>query len=166
MELKVIYKNARCAVIEIEDGGRYHTASSWTIYLNHKEAAKTDKAVTSLYHLTPDTQYEVEAVNEAGERIMSYFATDYEFVTLNVRDFGAKGDGESDDTIFIQAAIMACPKESRVLIPAGTYRISSLFLKDDVSIELDEGAVLSAFTDRSRFPVFKGMIQSYNEKDE
>ena len=40
MELKVIYKNARCAVIEIEDGGRYHTASSWTIYLNHKEAAK------------------------------------------------------------------------------------------------------------------------------
>mgnify|MGYP000364609033 FL=1 len=61
---------------------------------------------------------------------------------------------------------MACPKESRVLIPAGTYRISSLFLKDDVSIELDEGAVLSAFTDRSRFPVFKGMIQSYNEKDE
>ena len=99
MELKVIYKNARCAVIEIEDGGRYHTASSWTIYLNHKEAAKTDKAVTSLYHLTPDTQYEVEAVNEAGERIMSYFATDYEFVTLNVRDFGAKGDGESDDTI-------------------------------------------------------------------
>lgn len=59
---------------------------------------------------------------------------------------------------------MACPKESRVLIPAGTYRISSLFLKDDVSIELDEGAVLSAFTDRSRFPVFKGMIQSYNER--
>ena len=56
MELKVIYKNARCAVIEIEDGGRYHTASSWTIYLNHKEAAKTDKAVTSLYHLTPSTK--------------------------------------------------------------------------------------------------------------
>ena len=60
------------------------------------------------------------------------------------------------------------PARKRVvcLIPAGTYRISSLFLKDDVSIELDEGAVLSAFTDRSRFPVFKGMIQSYNEKDE
>ena len=76
---------------------------------------------------------------------MSYFSTDYEFVTLNVRDFGAKGDGESDDTIFIQAAIMACPKESRVLIPAGTYRISSLFLKDDVSIELDEGSRIVCF---------------------
>lgn len=74
------------------------TASSWTIYLNHR-GGKTDKAVTSLYHLTPDTQYEVEAVNEAGERIVSYFATDYEFVTLNVHDLAAKGDGESDDTI-------------------------------------------------------------------
>ena len=97
---------------------------------------------------------------------MSYFSTDYEFVTLNVRDFGAKGDGESDDTLFIQAAVMACPKQSRVLIPAGTYRITSLFLRDDVSIELDEGAVLSAFTDRSRFPVFEGMVQSYDEKGE
>lgn len=166
MELKVIYKNARCAVIEIADGGRYHTASSWTIFLNQKEVAKTDKTITSLYHLTPDTQYEVEAVNEHGERIMFYFSTDYEFVTLNVRDFGAKGDGESDDTLFIQAAVMACPKQSRVLIPAGTYRITSLFLRDDVSIELDEGAVLSAFTDRSRFPVFEGMVQSYDEKGE
>ena len=58
--------------------------------------------------------------------------------------------------LFIQAAIMACPKESRVLIPAGTYRISSLFLKDDVSIELDEGAVLSALQTAAVFLCSKG----------
>ena len=56
--------------------------------------------------------------------------------------------------------------DSRVLIPAGTYRIVSLFLKDDVNIELAEGAVLSAYTDRTRFPVFQGMIQSYDEQGE
>lgn len=166
MELRVIYKNARCAVLELADGGIYHTQSSWKIYLNQKLTTVTDKVITSLYHLAPDTEYEVMAENEAGDSVMAYFSTSHEFVTLNVKDFGAKGDGENDDTIFIQAAIMACPRESRVLVPAGTYRISSLFLKDDVSLELDEGAVLSAFTDRAKFPVFKGMIQSYNETNE
>ena len=42
----------------------------------------------------------------------------------------------------------------------------SLFLKDNVNIELAEGAVLSAYTDRTRFPVFQGMIQSYDEQGE
>ena len=30
------------------------------------------------------------------------FKTDYEYVTLNVREFGAYGDGEHDDTNAIQ----------------------------------------------------------------
>ncbi|MEI3186708.1 MAG: glycosyl hydrolase family 28-related protein [Lachnospiraceae bacterium] len=73
-------------------------------------------------------------------------------MTLNVRDFGAKGDGVQDDTLFIQAAIMACPEKSRVLIPAGPTGLYQLFLKDDVNIELAKGAVLSAYTDRTQFP--------------
>lgn len=61
---------------------------------------------------------------------------------------------------------MSCPKDSRVLIPEGIYRISSLFLKDHVKIELEKGAVLSAYTDRSQFPILKGMIDSYDETEE
>ena len=34
MDLKVIYKNARCAVLEIEDGGTYETSRMYRIYLN------------------------------------------------------------------------------------------------------------------------------------
>mgnify|MGYP002226078704 CR=1 FL=1 len=97
---------------------------------------------------------------------MSYFSTDYEFVTLNVRDFGAKGDGESDDTLFIQAAVMACPKQSRVLIPAGptgsplcfygmTFPLS--WMRELCCLLSQTGAV---------FPVFEGMVQSYDEKGE
>ncbi len=166
MELKVIYKNARCAVVEIADGGQYSTRETWKVYLNQKLVMETDRVINSLYHLEPDTQYQVTVENEAGERAMTYFSTEYEYVTLDVKRFGAKGDGISDDTLFIQAAIMACPPLSRVLIPAGTYRITTLFLKDNISIELDKDAVLSAFTDRSRFPVFDGIIQSYDEQDE
>ena len=47
--------------------------------------------------------------------------TDYEFVTLDVKRFQAVGDGVHDDTAAIQAAIMACPAQSRVWIPKGHY---------------------------------------------
>lgn len=177
MEIKVIYKNARCAVLEIEDGGICETLDRYDIFLNGDFLMETGTAITSLYDLKPDTFYCVEARRPApgggtGGRAQdtvcarAEFSTDREFVTLNVRDFGAKGDGVQDDTLFIQAAVMACPKDSRVLVPAGTYRVVSLYLKDDVNIELEKGAVLSASTDRSRFPVFKGMIQSCDGTDE
>jgi parallel beta-helix repeat protein len=47
-------------------------------------------------------------------------------VTLNVKDFGALGNGISDDRKAIQDAINAVPSAGgTVLIPAGTYRIGS-----------------------------------------
>lgn len=45
---------------------------------------------------------------------------------LNVKDFGAKGDGRHDDTAAIQALLNAHPNEGRILyFPAGTYLISN-----------------------------------------
>ena len=44
---------------------------------------------------------------------------------LNVKDFGAKGDGATDDTTAIKAAIAACAPGKIVYFPAGTYMISS-----------------------------------------
>ena len=45
---------------------------------------------------------------------------------LNVRWFGAKGDGERDDTAAIQAAINALPEGGGIVnIPGGVYNISS-----------------------------------------
>jgi hypothetical protein len=44
----------------------------------------------------------------------------------NARDFGARGDGESDDTAALQAAISAAQGQGRALaVPAGNYTISA-----------------------------------------
>ena len=91
MDLKVIYKNARCAVLEIEDGGTYETSRMYRLYLNGKFIRETGNAVTSIYDLKPDTSYQVECRSGEGFVLKSSFTTDSEFVTLDVRDFGAKG---------------------------------------------------------------------------
>ena len=45
--------------------------------------------------------------------------------SVSVKDFGAVGDGSTDDTTAIQAAITANPNGT-VYLPAGTYKISSV----------------------------------------
>lgn len=44
---------------------------------------------------------------------------------IDIRDYGAKGDGLADDTASIQSAIDSSPTGSTILFPSGTYLISS-----------------------------------------
>lgn len=166
MEIVPIMHTARSAVIELKDGGRYFTRRPYEIRLNGQSCGQTDRTVTSLWGLKPEQEYLVQ-IYDGEENVGEVcFRTDYEFVTLDVTKFGARGDGKQDDTHFIQAAIMACPVDGRVYLPPGIYCVTSLFLKSHIRIELAGGAELRADTDRSRFPYYPGVIQSYDETDE
>lgn len=56
---------------------------------------------------------------------------------VNVRDFGAKGDGVTDDTAAIQAAVNV-PGRHTVYLPRGTYKITgSISWRTQVSIRGD-----------------------------
>ena len=166
MELVLVTNTSRNAVVELTEAGKYYSKKEYDIYVNGELFTHTDKQVTSLYGFKPDTDYEITAVYDGKEYGPVELHTDYEFVTLNVRDFGAYGDGVHDDTNAIQCAIMASKKNCRVYVPEGTYRISSIFLKDDLTLELAKGATLLAFTDRDKFPILPGLIESYDEKSE
>ena len=64
---------------------------------------------------------------------------------LDVLDFGAVGDGETNDAPAIQAAIDGCSAAGggRVVVPSGrTFLIGSLVLKDHVELHLERGSVL------------------------
>lgn len=66
---------------------------------------------------------------------------------LNVKDFGALGNGSTDDTTAIQLAIDALPASGGcVFIPPGTYRISSsLTLAEGVQlVGTGSGSILQA----------------------
>ncbi|OXM99838.1 glycoside hydrolase family 28 protein [Bifidobacterium vansinderenii] len=184
MQLNVVWKCARAAVVEVTENSIYHTEKPWNIYLNDEFYGTTDTVETYIDGLEPQTTYSIryerrhkenndnitgESGNkkshqcnsfaDATETISGILVTDDETFTLDVRDFGAAGDGERDDTISIQAAIMSCPPQGRVLVPAGDYRIKNLFLKSDIALELAEGATLRARHDRENLAYLPGNIE-------
>ena len=113
MEIKLVCHTARNAVIEIADGGRYFTKKPYRVIVNGEEVLVAEKVVNSIYGLKPAENYRVEILDGEEKVGETEFQTEDEFVTLDVRRFGAKGDGVQDDTHFIQAAILACPTNSR-----------------------------------------------------
>lgn len=166
MDVKLLFASARSAAVEITDSGLFSTRRPYRLTLNGAEAGTADTVVSSLYGLQPDTKYTLK-VWDGEERLGKVsFRTDRESCTLNVRRFGAAGDGEHDDTAAIQAAIACCPKQGRVLIPAGHYRVKPLFLKSHIRLEVAQNAVLQLETDRSLFPILPGMTQTTDEKSD
>ncbi len=71
---------------------------------------------------------------------------------LNVRDFGAAGDGKTPDTAAIQAAVDA---GGMVFFPPGRYLSGTIYLRDGSGLEISTGAELIA----------SGSLQDYNAPD-
>lgn len=64
--------------------------------------------------------------------------------TLNVRDFGAVGDGIHLDSPAINAAIESATSKGcgTVFIPKGTYLCYSIRLKSNLKLQFEEGAII------------------------
>ena len=167
-EIRILFHGSRSAVLEIADGGRFETKVPYQIRINEEEPYKTTRTINNLFGLKPDSEIHVGVMGPGSpgmEKTIS-FHTGFESVSLNVRDFGAKGDGISDDTLYLQAAVWACPPDGRVVVPAGVYRFTCLMLKSSLQLYLEKGAVLKAFSEESRLPLLPGAVSYYNEKEE
>jgi polygalacturonase len=75
-------------------------------------------------------------------------------VHLNVRDFGALGDGETKDTAAIQQALDRCSVlgGGEVLVPAGDYLSGAVTLRSNTVLRLDQGASLLGSPDLADYP--------------
>ena len=76
---------------------------------------------------------------------------------LDVRAFGAVGDGTTKDTAAFQKAIDACASANggEVMVPAGNYLIGSIELKSYTILRLEKGANLLGSPDLDDYPVIK-----------
>lgn len=73
---------------------------------------------------------------------------------FDIRDYGAKPDGVTDNTAMIQAAINACAGTGggTVLISGGPYLTYTLHLRSGVRLELEAGSSLEGGPDAERYP--------------
>lgn len=67
----------------------------------------------------------------------------------NITDYGAVSDTTRLSTEAVQRAIDTCGKAGggTVLVPAGAYKIGSIFLRSNVTLHLENGATLYGSTD-------------------
>lgn len=74
--------------------------------------------------------------------------------TCSIRDFGAVGDGRSNDAAAIQAAIdhVTAAGGGTVVVPAGhTFLTGSIELKDNVDLHLEPGSILDGSPDPAAY---------------
>jgi len=75
--------------------------------------------------------------------------------TFNVLEHGAMGDGQTLDSPAIQSAIDLCAERGggTIHLPAGRYLSGSLFLRDNISLHLDSGAVILGSENPDDYPI-------------
>jgi polygalacturonase len=79
-------------------------------------------------------------------------------VTLNVRDYGAVGDGATKDTAAIQqtidrCAVLGASGGGEVLIPAGNYLTGALQLRSHTLLRLAPEAIITGTDNMDDYPV-------------
>lgn len=76
-------------------------------------------------------------------------------VSLNVREFGAAGDGATRDTSALQRALDRCGVfgGGEVVVPAGNYLTGALQLRSHTRLRFEDGAILTGTADFADYPV-------------
>jgi len=127
----------------------------------YNASPKAQKVLNHLYHVKGLTDsdkhsFHVRAVDAQGQE-----SADSNTVTaaarkankkLDVTTFGAVGDGKTINTRAIQKAIDACPVGGTVVIPAGTFKTGSIWLKSDMTLEIQKGGVILGSDNPADYP--------------
>lgn len=156
MRFHELFVSSTSACFELQNDAPYYAPEPFSVLRNGETCAETVKTnVFSLFDLTPDTEYRVST--SLSDFVLA-IRTLPETACLSVRDFGAVGNGAADDTRALATAILACPENGRVLVPAGVYRTGPLALKSCMTLEIAKGATLLGSIDPADYPIWPGEV--------
>lgn len=121
-----------------------------------KHAGKTLGAA-SLFAIVPGRSLEAQTPVRQQKRSRSGESPIHVHtpVHLNVRDFGAVGDGKTKDTLAVQQVLDRCNAlgGGEVLVPAGEYLTGALILRSNTTLRLDEQASLLGSPELADYPL-------------
>jgi len=146
----------------------YKNITRYQVLLNGKQLSSSTKSYYDITGLKPSTRYVVTLRSEGSDGEFSddtqpvIFTTRAAGKTINITDFGAKGDGITLNTRAIQQAINACPEWGTVRIPAGTFLSGAIFLKSHMTLQIDKNGVLKGSTsDADYLPMINNRFEGW-----
>lgn len=97
----------------------------------------------------------------------SYLLSAQTITELNIKDYGASGDG-NDVTEKIQQAIDDINQKGggKLIIPSGKYVISTLFLKSNVILHLAKGAELLGTSEYEKYKEIPAVYETFFLRDD
>lgn len=161
---KQLFISATSACFELDNTNPYYSPEKYQVKVNGRTEDKVwDSNVFSLFNLAPDTEY---VIGTTLDDFALTVRTDKESGTVNVKELGAKGDGKSDDTYYVQMAIDSCPKGGRVIVPEGSYYIRPIVLKSDITIDIQKGGELLGDIVEEHYPYVPAKIEHEDGTEE
>ena len=131
--MKIVFISPVSASIELENDAIFYAPKPFDVYLNDKKVLSNyQKNVFSLFNLKPATKYEVRVDDER-------LSFETEKVSKVIDVYPINGDC----TKHIQKAFDEAPVSSLVVIHEGTYPVTNLFLRSNVTVELRKDTLLS-----------------------
>jgi len=146
--------------VEIRNDTCFESPAEHAVRLDGAAVAGTRRNVFTLRGLDSDRDYGIEVDGETLSARTAPLS-----VILDPRAFGAKGDGVTDDTRALQAALSACPPDGLVQLDSGDFLSGPLFLKDWTNLEITGTAKLLGLRDIAAWPVLPGVLYDKSGKE-
>lgn len=127
-------------------------------YIKSPQAQKATDHIYRVRGLLPGSRHTfmVRALDKNGEESAASNtltrAAAVPTKVVNIKQYGAIGDGRTINTAAIQKAIRECPAGGTVIIPAGIYKSGALWLKSNMTLEIQKDAILLASESADAYP--------------
>ena len=147
MKMNLLLVTPTSVSVELQNEDAYTTAS-YEVFLNGAAKGRQNLNSFTLYDLQPGTDYSLQVKGIDGSETLSFSTTARKEQIYH----SALEGGIEDATASIQQAIDAL-KPDEFLTIQGCYRVTALFLRDNLFLHLPEGSRLLGETDRTKFPI-------------